>query len=66
MTNKPALQKIFKGILHTEEEDKCNYENMESRTLTRHVDKQMKSKKNQALQKPKKKSRNYYIPFSYN
>jgi hypothetical protein len=26
MTAKPALQKILKGILHTEEEDKCNHE----------------------------------------
>jgi hypothetical protein len=27
MTTKPTLQKILKGILHTEEEDKCNSEN---------------------------------------
>jgi hypothetical protein len=26
MTTKLALQKILKGILHTEEEDKCNQE----------------------------------------
>jgi hypothetical protein len=24
-TTKPVLQKIHKGILHTEEEDKCKY-----------------------------------------
>jgi hypothetical protein len=29
MTFKPALQKILKEILHTEEEDKGNHENME-------------------------------------
>jgi hypothetical protein len=27
MTTKPALQKILKGILHTEEEDKHIHEN---------------------------------------
>jgi hypothetical protein len=29
MTTKSVLQKILKGILHTEEEDKCNKENTE-------------------------------------
>jgi nucleoside diphosphate kinase len=28
MTSKPALQKILKGILYTEEGDKHNHENM--------------------------------------
>jgi hypothetical protein len=28
MTTKSALQKILKGILHTEEQDKFNHENM--------------------------------------
>jgi hypothetical protein len=28
MTTKPLLQKILKGILHLEEEDKCNHENI--------------------------------------
>jgi hypothetical protein len=28
MTTKPEMQKIPKGILHTEEQDKCNHENM--------------------------------------
>jgi hypothetical protein len=28
MTTKPALQRILKGILHTEEEDKHNHKNM--------------------------------------
>jgi hypothetical protein len=28
MTTKPVLQKILKRILHTEKEDKHNYENM--------------------------------------
>jgi hypothetical protein len=28
MTTKPALQKILKGILYTEKEDKCNHESM--------------------------------------
>jgi hypothetical protein len=28
MTTKPALQKIFKGILYTKEEYKCNQENI--------------------------------------
>jgi hypothetical protein len=28
MTTNPALQKILKGILHTEEEDKYNLERM--------------------------------------
>jgi hypothetical protein len=27
MTTKPALEKILKGILHTEKKDKCNKEN---------------------------------------
>jgi hypothetical protein len=27
MTTKPGLQKIVKGILHSEEEDKGNYKN---------------------------------------
>jgi hypothetical protein len=27
MTTKPALQKILKGIIYIEEEDKCNQEN---------------------------------------
>jgi hypothetical protein len=31
----PALQKILKGILHTEEEDKCNHENMRKINLTK-------------------------------
>jgi hypothetical protein len=34
MTIKLAMQKITKGILHTEEEDKCNYEN-KGNNLTR-------------------------------
>jgi hypothetical protein len=29
MTTKPALQKILKGILHREEEDKYSHENIE-------------------------------------
>jgi hypothetical protein len=28
MTNKLPLQKILKGILQTEEQEKCNHENM--------------------------------------
>jgi hypothetical protein len=28
MATKPALQKILKGLLHTEEEVKCNQEHM--------------------------------------
>jgi hypothetical protein len=28
MTTKPALQKILKQMLHTEEEDTCNHENI--------------------------------------
>jgi hypothetical protein len=28
MTTKPTLQKIFKGILHTEDEDKHRHEGM--------------------------------------
>jgi hypothetical protein len=27
MTTKPGLQKILKGILYPEEEEKCNYKN---------------------------------------
>jgi hypothetical protein len=34
MTTKPALQKIFKGTLHIEEEDKHNHENIK-KNLTR-------------------------------
>jgi hypothetical protein len=29
MTTKPALQKTFRGILHTEEEEKHNDENVQ-------------------------------------
>jgi hypothetical protein len=28
MNTKPVLQNILKGILHTEEEDKCDHKNM--------------------------------------
>jgi hypothetical protein len=28
MTTKSVLQKILRGILHTEEEGKCNHQNM--------------------------------------
>jgi hypothetical protein len=28
MATKPAVHKVLKGILHTEEEDKCNQGNM--------------------------------------
>jgi hypothetical protein len=28
MTSKQALQKILKGILHTEDENKCSYEDI--------------------------------------
>jgi hypothetical protein len=45
MTSKPGLQKILEGILHREEEDKCNYKNTERINITRCIDKQMKSKK---------------------
>jgi hypothetical protein len=41
----PQLQKILKGTLHTEKEDKCNHENMGVINLTRQVDKQMKNRK---------------------
>jgi hypothetical protein len=39
MITKPALQKILKRIVHTEEEDKCNHEIMGKINLTRRVDK---------------------------
>jgi hypothetical protein len=39
MTTKPALQKLLKGILPTEEKDKCNQENMERINPTIQVDK---------------------------
>jgi hypothetical protein len=32
---KPALQRIFKGILHTEEKEKCNHENVGETNHTR-------------------------------
>jgi hypothetical protein len=35
MTTKPALQKIFKEIPHTEEEDKHNQENTRKNKLAR-------------------------------
>jgi hypothetical protein len=35
MTIKPALQKMFKGVLHTEEENKYNHENMGKINTTR-------------------------------
>jgi hypothetical protein len=34
MNTKPALQKILKGILHTEEEDQCSHENPGKINLT--------------------------------
>jgi hypothetical protein len=43
MTTKPALQKILKEILHTEEKNKCNHEYIGKINFTRQVDKQMKS-----------------------
>jgi hypothetical protein len=30
MTTKPAVEKILKGILHTEKEDNYNHENIEN------------------------------------
>jgi hypothetical protein len=33
MTTRPALPKIIKGILHKEEKDKYNYENLEKSNL---------------------------------
>jgi hypothetical protein len=42
----PALQKILKGILHTEEEDKHKHENMGIKKLfIIRIDKQMKIRK---------------------
>jgi hypothetical protein len=35
MITEPALQKIPKGVLHTEEKDKCSYENVGKINLTR-------------------------------
>jgi hypothetical protein len=31
MTIKPTMEKILKGNLHTEEQDKCYHENMEKK-----------------------------------
>jgi hypothetical protein len=38
MTTKTALQKILKGILHTEEENKCNQEKTRQNKSPRQID----------------------------
>jgi biopolymer transport protein ExbD len=53
MITKPVLQKILRAILLTEEQDKCNHENVKknkSHKITVKVDEE----KNQTLQKQKK------------
>jgi hypothetical protein len=42
-TTKPVLQKILKGNIHTEEQDKVNHENKGKINLTRQVYKQIKN-----------------------
>jgi hypothetical protein len=49
MINKLALQKILKGIIHRE--DKHNHENMEKNKPCPRVDKKMRFRNNQTLQK---------------
>jgi hypothetical protein len=51
MTTKPSQQKILKGILQTEEEDKHNHHNMGKNYPHRRVDKQMELGNNLTLQK---------------
>jgi hypothetical protein len=48
MVTSYMMRMIFKGILYREEEDKCNYENMEKISLTR----QVKSKEESSTIKP--------------
>jgi hypothetical protein len=43
MSTKPALQKILKGILHREDENKHNHERMGIINLKRRADKSLKS-----------------------
>jgi hypothetical protein len=42
MTSKPALQKILKGILYREKEDKFNHKNMGKINLSRQANKQVR------------------------
>jgi hypothetical protein len=60
MTNKPALQKTFKGILHTamKVQERINF--------TRKVDNQKRIKKESNTAKIKKNDMNNYIPFNNN
>jgi hypothetical protein len=60
LTTKPGLKKIFKGILHTEEEDKCNHGNLGKNKLTRRPEKQMRIRKESSITK-QQKDMNYYI-----
>jgi hypothetical protein len=63
MTTKPTHNKIFKGILCRDEEDKCNHENMGKINLTTGVGKQMKRRKQLNT---KTNGRNCYILFNIN
>jgi hypothetical protein len=57
MTTKTAPQKILKGILYIEEEDKHSHERQERINLTRQVDKEMRIRKESTITKNKKMTR---------
>jgi hypothetical protein len=61
----PALQKILKGILQTEEEDKGNQENMGKVNFPSSVKSKWRLGKNQTLSK-QETDKYYYISFNNN
>jgi hypothetical protein len=60
LTTKQALQKIIKGILHTEEEDKYKHENTRKIDHTTWITNKWRVENNQILPK----GNNHYIPFN--
>jgi hypothetical protein len=51
MAANKAQQKILKGILHIQEKDKYNHENIRKIILTKWVQKQMKRKKSNTIER---------------
>jgi hypothetical protein len=64
MTTKPVLQKIFKGILCTKDNDRCNHDNAGNLNLTRWVEKHMSREISNTTKQ--QNGRNHYIPFNNN
>jgi hypothetical protein len=72
MTIKPPLQKILKGILHTEDENKHSHKRMEVLNLMKGTDKYPESSIESAAytqifkQQKQLNGRNHHIPISTN